>query len=205
MTPHGSGAGKDAPGRLRIGTMNLRTFTGNTRKAMAMAEAAELDILLMQETRISQASAPGVQATAKERGWTLHVGGGSWDKAGHPTAGVATLSKWPLGLVKTDFDVPGRVQLMRVHLPNDPQGFHLANLYLQASEPTARADLAKKVLHDAVGRGTQTILMGDWNLTMDQQPLAGYLANGGIHAMDEAHPRWATGDMEPTRKDGRHC
>lgn len=116
----------------RIATWNAGTFNN-----MGANEAAELirkhriDILCVQETRMTRYNRVSYDAVFKKTGYELYPGQFDEDSEGKPYGGVAVISKWHVcetALPRTAEDeahpIPGldkRYQAIKVHRPgNDP-------------------------------------------------------------------------------------
>ena len=59
---------------LRVGTLNVRTLTGKIGAVAALATEAGVNVLAMQETRLSSDAARSSSSAFRAAGWTLHQG-----------------------------------------------------------------------------------------------------------------------------------
>src|SRR3989475_12658138 len=78
-------------GPMRIATWNVNSLKARLEKVVWWLERAKPDVLLMQETKLSDADAP--VATFKEAGYELaHHGEGRWNGVAIPSrVGIADL------------------------------------------------------------------------------------------------------------------
>ena len=85
---------------MRIATWNVNSLNARLDKVWWWLDRARPDVLLMQETKLSDADAPA--AAFRERGYELaHHGEGRWN-------GVAIASRAGIGEVVTNFGEPLR-------------------------------------------------------------------------------------------------
>ena len=185
--------------KCRIGTWNVVSLALHMVLVIDFAVAQRLDILCMQEVRLSGDNLLSAQALARKHHWHLHVSDPVFDASGRVTSGVGFLARWPLKV----FDNPpliipdeyaesfppgtldcGRVIWAKVHRPGT-RPFELVNMYLHAADSTAANALGKAVMLTAAARGEDRILLGDWNRTPFQEPAAPALASGCMRAADD--------------------
>ena len=82
----------DAPsvkvGGFRLGTLNVRSLLGRMSEVLDLAQRMSLDVLCLQEIRLSQDNLLSAQHAAKQAGWKWITGSCAVDRQGAPTAGV---------------------------------------------------------------------------------------------------------------------
>ena len=81
--------------RLRIGKLNVQGLAYKLAGALALAANFQIDILCLQETNLIHAAVISAQSAARKAGYNLLSSTLLYDVAGHGTAGVVVLSKWP--------------------------------------------------------------------------------------------------------------
>ena len=203
-------AGQQVPARgsvLTIATLNVCTLKGRMPEVLQLASSYALDILCLQEVRLTENNILAAIHTAKKSGWHFLPGPCALDSAGMPTAGVAFLSRWPLD--KFIFDsLPvemqfqqGRWLTVRVHRPG-ARPFFCTNVYLHASGKTEKRCLAEKLFETIATGGDEVLFIGDWNCTPEEQPVSNVLRNGQLHLADDI--AGAEVAAIPTRAGGRH-
>ena len=90
------GSSPSGQGAIKIGTLNVRTLKGKMAEVMNLANDQSLDILCLQEVRLSEDNLLSAHHAAKRGGWSFLPGPCAIDSQGAPTAGVAVLSRWPI-------------------------------------------------------------------------------------------------------------
>ena len=195
-------------GALKIGTLNVRALQGKMAEVMSLANDHSLDILCLQEVRLSEDNMLSAHHAAKRGGWTFLPGPCAIDSQGAPTAGVAVLSRWPVEKKALPLDVDsellhhrGRWQVLQVHRPaNRP--FVMVNLYLHASDRSCACRLGHLLFELVAKMGEDCLFIGDWNNVPDEEPALSPLRGGRLHLADDI-----AGPLQlqaPTRTGGRH-
>ena len=82
---------KGADRRLRVATVNVGTLTGKLAQVLDDAAADGIDVVCMQETRLTVHSMGAARGAAESRGWSLLARPAPLDIAGRPTGGLAIL------------------------------------------------------------------------------------------------------------------
>ena len=194
-------------GVLRIATLNVSTLKGRMPEVLQLAEDCSVDILCLQEVRLSEDNLLAASHTAKRSGWQFLAGSCAINGAGAPTAGVAIVSKWPVDNFVFASEPPdlcshkGRWQCIRVHRPG-LRPFICTNMYLHASDRRAASELGKLLFEATAVCGEDAMFIGDWNCTPEEEPACSVLRSGRLHLADEVAGIEAVSD--PTRRRGRH-
>ena len=194
-------------GALRIATLNVRSLKGKMPEVLQLADSLSVDILCLQEVRLSEDNLLAASHAAKRSGWQFFASPCAMNNAGAPTAGVAILSKWPVDkYVLPDPSCvlraqQGRWQIMRVHRPGS-RPFLCVNLYLHASDKMQARNLGKSLFEAIAVSGEDCIFIGDWNCTAEEEPVCSVLRSGCLHMADDV------AGIEtlaiPTHDKGRH-
>lgn len=209
MSVHLNAHGEHPPktGALVIGTLNVRALAGRMPEVVSLASEHSIDILCLQETRLSEDSLLAAQHAAKQAGWSFLSGTCAIDLQGAPTAGVAVLSRWHVerkifpaidaGLLAQR----GRWQVLRVHRPGQ-RPFLLTNLYLHASSKRDASNLGHQLFELVAATGEDCLFVGDWNNTPEEEPAVAALRSGQLHLADDVAGPFQL--HQPTRANGRH-
>ena len=196
---------------LWVGTMNVRAI-GDRRgmeEAIKKADEHGIQVLMIQETRLSENNAASFRAAARSVGWRMITGPFAKTAAGHAYGGVAALAKWPVERAKLpriaeDVSHPisgleSRFLALRVHRPGDTP-LLVVNVYLQSGDPVLAAAQGERIAARTKAYGGHAVIIGDWNAEPDQAPALPLTAGGAFFLCDEVmemHP-------ERTRPDGRY-
>ena len=171
---------------MRVGTLNVSTLPGRAADVFELGYAHQLDILLLQESRLPRDSFGSFATMAKHRGWQLCIhdqvpvvngGGYKW--------GVVTLSRWPVEAVQPPSCIPsGRGGVLRVWRPRQ-RPLLMVNLYLPASSRTEAAEILTNVFEYVASTGEDAIIAGDFNLTEEMWPISSALISGRWRSANE--------------------
>ena len=125
--------------RMRLATLNVQTLTGRLPNIIDLMSDLELDILFLQETRVSYASRPTLVAFAKAQGFNLVTSEPSMDANGAIIGGLAILTRWPIQHIATPTSISGQesVQLIKIHRPDD-QPLIAVNVHFNPGNAAAR-------------------------------------------------------------------
>lgn len=185
------GSSPSGQGALVVGTLNVRTLKGKMAQALTLARENSLDILCLQEVRLSEDNMLSAHHAAKQQGWTFLPGPCAQDSQGAPTAGVAVLSRWPVEKKALPSQIDpelqchsGRWQVLQVHRPAR-RPFVLVNLYLHASDRSSACRLGHLLFELTAQMGEDCLFIGDWNNVPDEEPALSPLRGGRLHLADE--------------------
>lgn len=191
----------------RIATMNVSSLYDsgdvNWARASALLEIMDgIDLLAIQETRITEGAAPTFLSWMKRKGYTAILGTVRYDAAGRPVHGLAWVAKENLGAVR--LPLPAELDddaALAVLVPRVGQRPYIAlNIYHSARSEVAR-EAAVQALRDWLSTCTEDILLiGDWNQTKEQWPLAQLLACRMVYSADDL---LGADRNVPTRPGGR--
>lgn len=120
---------------MRIATMNAGTLAGRLGTSIALLHDLDLDVLCIQETRLSDIAVPSAQHWAKRERLHLLVGNSQGSGARAPVGGVAILRMAaiarvplpghfdPMRVLAANMHRPGKrpLLLMSVYLPANPR------------------------------------------------------------------------------------
>ena len=194
-------------GVLRIATLNVCTLKGKMPEVLQLAEKHSIDILCLQEVRLSADNLLAAFHAAKRSGWQFLASPCAINNAGAPTAGVAILSKWPVDKFVLPHEpielqtFKGRWQCVRVHRPG-LRPFFCANLYLHASDRRLANQLGRSLFEAIATCEKDAMFIGDWNCTPEEEPACSVLRSGRLHLADAVAGIEAVN--APTRTNGRH-
>ena len=170
---------------MRVGTLNVSTLPGHAADVFDLGHAHQLDVLLLQESRLPRDSFGSMTAMAKRRKWQLHIHDQAPVKGGGFKWGVVTLSRWPLEVVQPPSCIPqGRGGVLRVWRPRQ-RPLLLVNIYLPASSRTEAAEILHNVFEYVAGTGEDAIIAGDFNLIEDMWPISSALISGRWRSANE--------------------
>lgn len=177
---------------IKVTTVNVRSLQRWLPEALAKGCETESDIMVIQETRITDIQKPGIAEAFKKCGYDFH---GSNEIRGWG-AGVAVISKWPTTrrMLPNDID-SARVVAVRAHRPS-ARPVTIVGVYLHASDRRARTTTAEAVMRWVAAEGDDTVIIGDWNMTTNEEPLA-EMCGGNTRELYEG------GEMMPTSAKGR--
>ncbi len=179
---------------MRIATWNVNSLKARLEKLAWWLERAAPDVLLLQETKLTDADAP--HAAFEKLGYALaHHGEGRWN-------GVAIASRVGLGEVQANFGEPGRVPERSLGGDRDPRdearmisavcgGIRIVDVYAPngriVGSPTYTTKLAwydhlANWLSTTQRPDAPTVLGGDLNVAPDDRDVWDARAcHGGTH------------------------
>lgn len=104
---------------LRVGTLNVRSLGGRLAGVLEIATTGHLDILCLQETRVSDDSWSAVNGACNKQGWKLFPGGQDATACGAVSGGILIISKWPVEAlsIPTRVTSPVRAMALKVYRP----------------------------------------------------------------------------------------
>ena len=85
-------------GHITVATVNVRTLAG--KLDLLLQELKHVDVLCLQETRVSRDMAPGIIAKCARLGYQCVVGQSQTSKTDHVFGTNAVISKWPIAAVR---------------------------------------------------------------------------------------------------------
>ena len=180
----------------RIATLNCGTLPGRLPAVLALAEKEEVDILVLQETRLSKDSMPAFPAAVREAGWTplLDAADEHRKTSGDVDRGVVALCRWPVAMDMNPLreEYPGRFLFFRAYRQED-RPVRIGGLYLDAHDEEEAAKQAMAAVAHLRSTGDDFIAIGDWNLVREQQPLVQFEITKRIRMADDcASPETVT-------------
>ena len=179
------GLGTMPKSSLRVGTCNVRSLTGKMGAVMDLAANAGVNLLCLQETKLTQEGLHAMRQAFRAKGWKLLPGPLAVDSAGKASGGVAVITDWPVEVLEVPVAAafPTRVMAVKAHRPAQ-RPLLVINGYLPAADDQLNQHIASTVLRWATTSGEDFVFLADWNRTPNQQPLCGFLAGGLVYAMD---------------------
>ena len=178
--------------------MNCGTLVGRLPEVIALAAEENLDILVLQEVRVSRDSMPAVRTAARAAGWTALLDGEDEfrNSEGALGRGTMVLARWPVGLDHNPLkDVePGRFLFFRIHREGH-RPIRAANLHLDATDEARANQQAAQVLRLLAGTGDDFLAIGDWNLEELSGAIVEAEVTKRVRCADECA---APGSLKPT-------
>jgi ribonuclease HI len=184
---------------VRIATCNVATTEGRMAEVLGMLDAHAIDMCALQETRVSKDALPAAQLACKRAGYKWLQGAETRDRVGRCTNGVAIVARWPVEQVKNPPELDARrFVLASLHRPQRRPLLCIA-AYLSASNLRQREADAHALMHYMAECREDVVVLGDFNMTVREQPLGGFIANGTVRELDD----WAAAPLRGTRATGR--
>ena len=87
---------------LRIATYNVQTLQGKSESVLDLMANEHIDILCLQETRLSTDGLEAVRRAVRQRGWTILCSEPALDAAGRICGGVAFIARWHVDVVSLE-------------------------------------------------------------------------------------------------------
>ncbi len=180
--------------------MNVGSLQDKFVRVFALMEMYSLDVLCLQETRVSTDALAGLRKTAAAAGFSFVNSEELRDVDGRVVRGVAFLSRWPVRPRQAPREVfRHHTVWLSVHRPGRRPlvagGAYFAPSYAYTREPICTE--LQTWIHE---EGEDLAMLGDFNLQPDQEPVAQLLANGTLREMNEA----ASEPIRGTRASGRN-
>jgi exodeoxyribonuclease-3 len=189
---------------MRIATWNVNSLKARLEKVIWWLDRAKPDVLLMQETKLSDADAP--EEAFRQAGYELaHHGQGRWN-------GVAIVSRRGMDAVITNFGEPQRAAKSSETGDDEPlaearmisaecSGVRVASLYApngrMVNSPFYEAKLVwfdrlARWVDEAVKSGTPIVLGGDFNVAPEDVDVWDPKAcHGGTHVSQREREAFA--------------
>lgn len=195
---------------LRIAAFNVSSMALRLGGLLALLEGARVDIVVAQETRVSDMSLAGYVWACKRAGWCCINGRPQTNAAGQPYFGIAIISKWPLARINVDPEYglgDARTIVARVHRPAPARPFNLLGIYLSPGYCTqeVRAGMIDKIMNWIPSHGDDCIAIGGWNEELSRSSIAVAVATGVLRNCDEVvsePPRRRVGGRAMARSSG---
>jgi len=188
---------------LRIATMSVATLNGRVASTKELMQTRNI-VLVLQETRVSDVSLPGIQRAFKADHLQYHGSPESRQRqGGEVRGGVAIVSRWPASKIRLPTSIdPLRAVAVDLHRPGE-RPVVLIGCYIHASRKfmNEKRVLVKEITEYTNQISDQVIVAGDWNMQKTDMPIAEYLANGTYRDLDEDFVGGATTTY--TRQSGR--
>ena len=200
-----------AMGTLRVATLNVGTIVGHMTDIMELATRHNLDVLYVQERRLTHEGLLAAQRAARMAGWTFQTNSFAKDALGRAFGGVGVLSRWPVQVCKLPLLLgedgkqdpaiqnltTGRLLWTRVHR-NKTRSAVIAAVHLDPADGSRATSLGAAVLRTLAATGEDGMVIGDFNRTRFQSPAAEVLAAGTYRAADAVV---AMDTIQSTRSD----
>ena len=171
---------------LRVGTLNVRSLGGRLAGVLDLATTGQLDILCLQETRVSDDSWSAVNGACNKHGWKLFPGSQDVNACGAVSGGILIISRWPAEAlpIPTRVTTPARAMALKVYRPRQ-RPLLLINLYLHANNSTQAKQLLLSIFEWVAELGEEAIILGDFNMERHVWPISSALATGRWYSCDE--------------------
>ena len=170
---------------VRAGTCNVRSLPGRLGAVSDMAANAGVNILCLQETKLSVEGVHSIRQYFRAKGWHFLHGPLDFDAAGKSSGGVAIVADWPVELldIPASSSFPSRVMAVKAHRPGQ-RPLLVINAYFPANDDPLNQFLTEKIIDWVANTGEDYVILGDWNREQKQQPLCGMIAAGAVNALD---------------------
>ena len=184
---------------LRIATLNVQGIQPKLTKVFAMARAWNIDVLCVQEARVSQASYPSLKSHAAKQGYQHSAAAEfTWDELGRYQGGVITFARVPMVKLEGEAKGADRHVLTMVHMPRD-EPIMLMNIHGTPGRPAETREVLHAALLRAVRLGRRPFFIGDLNLTPAEGAAAEAVGNGWLRI-----PETQKEQQAPTHDMGQH-
>ncbi|CAE7741710.1 unnamed protein product [Symbiodinium sp. CCMP2592] len=142
---------------------------------MDMAANAAVNVLCLQETKLTTEGLHAMRQAFHAKGWRLLPGPLDYDSEGKACGGVAIVSDWPVEMVTVPVaeSFNTRVMAVKAHRPNQRPLLVICG-YLPANDDELNQHIASTVLQWASTTGEDFVFMADWNRTPNQQPFCNF-------------------------------
>ena len=190
---------------LRAATLNVRTLSTRARIVEELLEEQCLDVLCLQETRVGFSNRAAMEGAMRQKNREMFTCEAR-EEGPNTFEGVAIITNWPAEL----YPLPDRdcykhraiaVRLYR----KGKRPLICACVYAHASDAAKRAELHNAIVMDCSTSGEDYLILGDWNGTPFELPLASLLAAGSARWADD---NWQFESQGTTRTStgriGRH-
>jgi len=178
--------------------MNVQTLNNKVATVFDFFDKKELDILVLQETGLSNEAFNAIDKMARRKKFRFHAIAPRIQSNGKPFEGLAVLSSWPCRPIRLqcyqDPTIALRVQALHVQKQKS-RPFVLVNLHLQSGDKQIAMYQCNQLLQELKSVKDSVLMIGDWNLIPEQTPIAQCLAANIGHL--------GGGGILPTRSSGR--
>ena len=167
-----------APGRCRIGSLNVQGIDGKVSKVVDLFRANHLSILGLQEVWMRPDLIEAFRAAVEKAGLILMIDpedcwADAQDRAGR---GVAIITSHPVSMDANPLKEkwPGRALFARAHV-KARRPLRLGIPYCNASDERDAGKEAAAMLKHLLELDDPAFALGDWNLVQEQRPFASLL------------------------------
>ena len=173
-------------GKLRIGTLNVTTLTGRLVHVLEIMDVHSLDVLALQECRVTPMNRLALQAALKRRGLFFHIGPASPTMSRHGVPcvfvrGCAVISRVPIYPVSLPLHLPrDRVVAVKILL-GEP--LTLWNIHAP-TEYNARTHFLRDLLVELTCEHGAAAVIGDFNAEWHRTPFADSIRAGRVRQAD---------------------
>ncbi|CAK0806799.1 unnamed protein product, partial [Prorocentrum cordatum] len=183
---------------LRLATLNVQGLSIKAVKVFTLAKIYDVDILCIQEARLSLTSLPAMIKYARRRGYKYTAAGPPGLNDGRFLIDPIIFSKQPIVQLEVpEFAGNDRVVMAALHLPR-AEPIVLANLHGYTPMAGTKAMLQHVFQHAAVLR-RRLCCIGDWNMVPTEGCVAEVLLNCRLHL-----PETPAEIDKATHDKGRH-
>ena len=168
---------------MRIATLNLGTLAGRLDWVFEAMATKKIDVLCLQETRVTEVMAPGIILACRQRGLQCFFGHHQRDAAGVSYGTNAVIAKWPIVALRSPPGTPNqRCQYFALHeAARGP--IVCANIHGPHTRASQHALLREA--HRHLGTfGRRCIIIGDFNCTPDEAPVTELLGSCSYELFD---------------------
>ena len=137
----------------------------------------------------------------EREGWKSFVGEARRMDGKEHQGGVMTFSRWRMKMAKSGAAKGNPDRVVVTHLEiKGRRPVRLSNMYLKSGDAGEVCRLGEMVMLESIAECDQAIIIGDWNRTTLEAPVAEWVACNEFHIADDvlAHSEWV-----PTHKE-RH-
>ena len=184
---------------LRVATLNVQVLGPRLKRIWKMIDIYHLDVLCLQEVKVTETSWPAIRAAARKQGLQAALACFHTDEAGRRSADCMVLSKLPLQQMK-DLSVPHahRTVLTTVEIPGRGQVL-VASIHCCPGDLVESRSLVMALLEESRRLGKPLAILGDFNLIPGQGIVGEAEMKGWLQLPETDQERIA-----PTRHGGRH-
>ena len=177
-----------AAAQLHIATLNVGTLVGRLQRVLVLLQEKEIDVLLLQETRVNLHSQPGMKRCASDAGYELLFAPAA---PGTKASNLAVLTKWPAQQLAVPPELQRDIQIVRLHRHRSPP-VALANVHFNPADAGMRRANSKGLQRLLVSLGGPSIIMGDFNMIPCEAPVISLVTAGWGYHESEAEAKIST-------------
>ncbi len=176
--------GDEDADRCVVATLNATTLIGEKLGTfLELAEEIGVDVLCVQETRLSVASFQCAAKNAGRAGWNTWFKPGVTDAHGNQPQGLATFSRWPARRVKAGIGTPHQALAVVLDIPQRPPVV-VYNHYGDPKCGATRDEQILQILADMATRKEDAVIIGDFNQTPDEFTITDLVIKGIVEEVD---------------------